>query len=404
MFKQIINQPATLARADIKKWINDFTKEAYDIQGPGAGGIMLPNYNPTIFSDTILEFSDDLIVQSYVTDAIKSALERIFGRRLSKEKLDKIVNDIINDVLGDECSEEERSKIEGRLEELFGGIPGIDRRHSGSRTDMYALGKYFPGENRIVLYTKAIEIYYPNIPITHSYFAVAMHEMFHRYHHRCCKTLSAQTGSPNEYELRHDYRSSALKEALADYFAWGALPCGIDPDYQQIANAIAGRWNKYEPEDYPYAGARFINDPGHFSMIVDESSDFDKALKTLFCNDQTALYNVINAVFATSTAKTVHRRKTSVPTAVQGTPNAVFHNIPLYLIPYDAAQFEQLYESGRSYTIATSYNDGRTEFIGPVRSQGKKLKQGIVANIQSNKNLRSTNLTDAERITVYINF
>ena len=262
------------------------------------------------------------------------------------------------------------------------------------------------GKKHIVLYDKVIRRdAVDGKTLQEAYHEVYIHELFHAYHHLRCEEKGSR-----EYQRRQDCTANIIKESLAAFFEW--LYC----EQHGIFTKIERDWEPNSPISYPYAGAKyFIDHPSHglfagqlfLIKILDLSLlDFDAALRQLFASDPDEFYRVKNH----QTVKTVRviskatdPRSTSVPFTTEEC-NGTFHNCPIYLLPQDEDEFEFLHVKGYSYTIAIPYADGTTVTIGPVLSNGKPIKSGVIASVQSNHQLRRTNLTGALCITVYINY
>lgn len=114
--------------------------------------------------------------------------------------------------------------------------------------------------------TKTITIYMQN----HHHFddmkSTFAHELFHAYHYYLLRHVSVRLGLARR--TRNKRLDTTVKESLASYYEayydrWHNL-------HHQEAE-IVDRWNRYQPDIYPYSGAKFIRDQHHFKAIVDVS-------------------------------------------------------------------------------------------------------------------------------------
>ena len=114
---------------------------------------------------------------------------------------------------------------------------------------------------KIILYIKNIEDNSSYGGLLQALEAVMSHEYFHWYHH-----LISRDRQNLEFEQRHDYLSTVVKESFADYF------CSTYCEYNMII-FDENRWYDHSVRIFPYSGATFITDFNHFKCLFHRSLD-----------------------------------------------------------------------------------------------------------------------------------
>ena len=180
-----------------------------------------------------------------------------------------------------------RKKAEKLLKELKKAV--ITTELYGEYVDRLLKGSDDPNEfkrSKIILYLDNIARVSTErdhfIDLLYSTFA---HEYFHFHHYYSIwETYDVRHGgcldSKYEAELNAYYPGKVVKESLASYFEREyMIHNGYNAEY---IDGLKKVWDIYNWRCWPYSGARYINDVGHFSEIFEVSlMSFKRAAKAL---------------------------------------------------------------------------------------------------------------------------
>ena len=138
------------------------------------------------------------------------------------------------------------------------------------------LGDYNHGEKTITLYMQNILKDDP-YNCDEKVISTFAHEVFHAYHFYLIRLLSR--GRMFRLMFRRSHEDNIVIESLASYFEHHF------DERRHLFNAarnIKRRWDKFSPRIYPYSGAKWITDEGHFrDVILTSARNLDDAFKLL---------------------------------------------------------------------------------------------------------------------------
>ena len=317
--KSIDNLPSCLDLSDIYRYISDFDNLFAQTR----------NYidSHLNYYDLVIDFSNEVLKED---NTVSDLLDEIRYRwpNLSKEAINRII-ELLNDTHRDDFN------IDSLIEQIGCEIrndldPNHDYDHDDTRnvfddlrdimshsvylpnkSSFLKLGCYFPDDNKIVLYTRAIEknakdnrMYYKDL-----FNEVLAHELLHWAHYEYARHNSG-------YDLlyRGDYTTRVLKESLATAFEERyCVEHSIFSDFSSTyRNSVAV---------HPYAGGKYLKDPIIFDTIFRESVfDSDKALREMLCRRVNEFYDVKNVVIIRYKKKPQRhkKRKAGSPIVING--------------------------------------------------------------------------------------
>lgn len=274
--KSITPQNSIITKKQVDAWcqsFKDFMRLNLNIRVPNS-----------FFEKVELLFSDEIKPLPYLktTDDAREEIKKCFDLN------DTI--DLPNNPENEECRRriaEEISQLIGvHFEEVFVIIDSILNKTVSDEHKAYIAGEYVHDlfSLRIVLYNNVIDrSVNSGKTIVQAYEEVFVHELFHALHYEYAAKVS------EEIEKRKDYTSKVVKESLAAYFEF--MYC-IE---HNISTDIDGDWKAFEPDVYPYSGARCINAWDEFNDVLSASySDMDIALRKLFNSKLSLFYDVKN--------------------------------------------------------------------------------------------------------------
>lgn len=178
-----------------------------------------------------------------------------------------------------------RKKAEKLLKELKKAV--ITTKLYGEYVDRLLEEKYNPNKrSKIILYLDNIA----SVSTERDYFidllfSTFAHEYFHFHHYYSIwEKYDVRHGgcldSKYEAELNAYYPGKVVKESLASYFEREyMIRNGYNAEY---IDGLKKVWDIYNWRCWPYSGAKYINDVGHFSEIFEDSlMSFKRAAKAL---------------------------------------------------------------------------------------------------------------------------
>lgn len=231
------------------------------------------------------EFVNDIIIKNVIdnptkdykicaTQKLKRIIEQIITiLKLNPEYTDKDIMEELKHIY-DACSIQKVLEVKNILKviESLEGIKDEDNLLPELIKQLkrllpknhLMLGEFCSDTKKIIIYMKNIREIYPRSAADIVVEEVIAHELFHYYHYTTAYPYVNETWSEKnkEYATRESYKKSAVKESLADAFAYlylkekEQIDIAAKPDYQKAMKNLKEKWDMYDYPYYPYSGAK----------------------------------------------------------------------------------------------------------------------------------------------------